>query len=98
MCDEYCEGCDELCDDCLCDCCVECDKLYNDCICNDDDDCCEECSQSHDDCLRCSECDCCDCQVIKTSLNEFDQENVADTFRPMNAFARARWLKAQGEL
>lgn len=44
-----------------------------------------------DCCPGCGNYQYCDC-------DEFDVEFVADTFRSMNAFARARWLKTRGEL
>lgn len=50
-----------------------------------DDDTCDGCGEQYDDC----NCD---------DIDEFDQKNIIDTFRPMNAFARARWLKIQGEI
>lgn len=49
-----------------------------------------------DDLLECDSCgevySDCECR------DEFDDENVVDTFRPMNAFARARWLRAQEKI
>lgn len=134
MCDEYCEGCNELSDDCLCDCCVECDKLYNDCTCDDNDDYCEKCDRPHSHCYCCDDCknqilhctcdddddyceECgesyedCDCEDCCGQSGCWCDPNICDecgglncihnkegVTPPLNAFARAKWLKAQGEL
>jgi len=98
------------CEACLEDNCYECEQPWDDCTCNEDadDDCihcgldpetcgCWDESDDEDDgdnddyCPDCGNYQYCDC-------DELDEEFVADTFRPMNAFARARWLKARGEL
>ena len=101
---------DTWCQDCIDDdTCGDCDERYGDCCCDDEygDDYCGNCDSNEcscydddDDCIRCGldpeTCGCWDKSDDDT--DEFDQENIADTFRPMNAFARARWLKAQGKL
>lgn len=73
----------------LCEECIE-DDLINedadDCLCCEDNDCYEEC------CLLCDQltedytCD---------DEDEFCEEFGIDTFKPMNVFVRARWLKSQ---
>ncbi len=74
----------------LCEFCLE-DETYDNC----DEECCSSCdycSDKEDDCCLCEDCvyeDTCYCE------DELCDEFVADTFEPMNAFARARWLKAQ---
>ncbi|RLC88988.1 MAG: hypothetical protein DRJ03_00060 [Chloroflexi bacterium] len=85
---------DTLCGDCIDDdTCLDCDERYEDCCCDDE--------YGDNDCINCGldpeTCGCWDhsdgdCQ------DELDQENVADTFRPMNAFVRARWLMARRKL
>ena len=69
------------------------------------DDCCEECGEQYCDCCEdaynnnvddlCSICCRSDCLCDEYG-DDLDDENVDQTFRPMNAFARARWLKARG--
>lgn len=81
------------CQDCIDDdICSGCDEQRDDCCCDDyDDEYCGNCN-SH-------ECLCNDDDWDGfNDTDEFDQENVADTFSPMNAFTRARWLKAQERL
>lgn len=80
----------DLCQKCLDDSCSECGEVDGQCCC---DECCE-CGFSNDDC-RCA--DICDqCNILGCCCDdELDEENTADTFGPMNAFARARWLRAQ---
>jgi|GEM_PF-3813627 len=91
------------CEGCLEDNCYECEQPWDDCTCNEDaDDDCIHCGldpetcgcwdESDDDgcdddyCPGCGNYQYCGC-------DEFDDEFIADTFRSMNAFARARWLK-----
>jgi len=73
--------------------CLRCGMDSTTCGCWDEDGYCTQCQEI------CTDCDC-----LATSggcmgdpdidTDEFDDENVYQTFRPMNAFARARWLKA----
>ena len=86
MCDDYCYDDEDIDDD---DCyCINCGLDPETCGCWDHDD--DECSD---------EDYCPDFVIIINSCcDEFDKENVAGTFHPMNAFARARWLKIQGKL
>lgn len=74
--------------------CNECGEIFIDCECEDicDIDGCW-CNDRHLDNTEICECgyhdeDCC------CDTDEFDYENVDQTFRPMNAFARAQWLKS----
>jgi len=79
------------------DTCEDCDELIEDCICWDEDgydgEICVDCGEYGKEFLECG----CYPNICDRDDNtdEFDDENVADTFRPMNAFVRARWLKAQ---
>ena len=73
---------EDLCQYCLEDQCDFCGEFEEDCTCDDDDDDVE---------------DYCGKEGCWCDTDEFDKENVADTFRPMNAFARARWLKAKNK-
>jgi len=90
---EYCFDCGENDDDCLChedegDC-IRCGLDHTTCGCWDEDGYCNECQEI-----------CTDCECLATSggcMADFDDENVDQTFRPMNAFARARWLRAGGQ-
>jgi len=87
---DQCGCCDRVdgetwCEDCLDTYCPECEQPWEDCTCNEDD------GDDDDYCPGCDNYQYCDC-------DELDEEFVADTFSPMNAFARARWLKACGEL
>lgn len=99
-----CEYCGSYPDDCNCDLvplqiideddeevCVDCgeelDPSKGYCDCDEDDD----------DCIRCGmdpmTCGCWDKGGCMGD-DDLDDENVDKTFRPMNPFARARWLKA----
>lgn len=40
----------------------------------------------------------CICWDGDNDTDEFNDENVVDTFRQMNAFDHARWLKAKGKI
>jgi len=89
-----------LCEDCLDTYCPECEQPWEDCLCNNDE--CIHCGLDPDTCGCWDESDdedddddddCPGC-----GCDKFDDEFIADTFRSMNAFARARWLKARGEL
>lgn len=82
----------------------ECWNCGNDCCCNNDlcqkclDDSCSECGEVDGQCCcedMCDECYCCGEEECLCDTDELDKENVADSFHPMNAFARARWLRAQ---
>lgn len=70
---------------------IEGDKFCEDCI---DDDICDNCCERLDDCY-------CDCdednkeEPFHMCEDEFCEEFIADTFQPMNAFVRARWLKVK---
>jgi len=67
--------------------CCDCGELQEECACED------ACDYDDDGyCIGCQEiCD--DCECLNTY--KFDDENVDKTFRPMNAFDRARWLKTR---
>jgi len=85
--DDYCDDCDKF--ECICDesFCCDCGEQQEECTCDDDDD----------DCIRCGlDPDTCGCWDEGGCMNtsDLDDENVNQTFRPMNAFARAHWLKA----
>jgi hypothetical protein len=67
--------------------CEECGEQYCDCLCDVDDDICTGCCNSAENC---------DCEDAY-DCDDLDNENVDETFHSMNAFARARWLKAQGK-
>lgn len=84
---DCCEECGEPYEDCCC--CHDCGNLHDDCTCCNNDD--EDSGSDEDYCPGCGNYQYCNC-------DEFDNEFVSDTFRPMNAFERARWLKARGEL
>ncbi len=98
ICDEsFCCDCGELQEECTCgEVCVDCgeelepNKCYCDCCCDDED------------CLHCGlyplTCGCWDNSLEGGCMgdDDLDDENVDKTFRPMNAFTRARWLKARG--
>ena len=94
------------------DTCENCKERSDGCYCGDDR--CGKCSSDEcpyykeaDNCINCgldpNKCGCCgekdECYECLNELStEFDEEFICDTFRPMNAFNRARWLKAQGKL
>lgn len=80
---DLCEKCLERYDNCACG----VDEDY-DCLCSTEDDVCSRCYELHEDC-ECGGCTKCS--------DEFDEEFVCSTFRSMNAFDRARWIRAQGE-
>lgn len=92
--DEDCK-CGSHSDDCNCDgalddvddYCFDCGERDEDCLCYEDDDDCIRCGMDSDTCGCWDEGGCMD-------TSDLDDENVDKTFRPMNAFARARWLKA----
>lgn len=69
---------------------------YNEygCLCNleDDGDYCDMCAH------RLFKCEKCDLLMCSCEVDELDQDNIANTFGPMNAFARTRWLKSQGRV
>lgn len=87
--------------------CLECEQTIENCFCDyeDDEDFCddEDCEydeEQEDTCAWCGEyhfeCQCqydnkrpCDCG------DEFCKEFVSESFKSMNAFARARWIRAQ---
>lgn len=82
----YCNNCGEICTDCNCD---NTDPVA---ILKDDDD--TDCHIEFVIVAKSAQIELetdCDC-------DEFDQEFISDTFRPMNAFDRARWLKGAGEI
>lgn len=64
-----------------CDVCGVQDRMDDNNLCEDclEEDVCEDCYERFDDC----DCD-----------DELCEEFVADTFKPMNAFDRARWLSS----
>ena len=88
--EEMCPDCEELLEDCCCedgddeDYCFGCDN-YQYCDCNDDDDWldCEKCGGSYETC---------ECEDICGQPGCWCDPEVATP--PLNAFARARWLKA----
>lgn len=66
-----------------------------------DEDLCDTCLEEIDDCIREDDYDWCPaCGELKDECicDEFDQEFIVDTFHPMNAFDRVRWLKAEGKI
>lgn len=81
--EDTCDGCCELYEDCYCD--EVCDECHGfDCYCDDDDD------YDGEDCGGCCREKGCWCDT-----EELDEENVVETFRPMNAFDRARCIKSK---
>ena len=80
---DICEKCLERYDNCACG----VDEDY-DCLCSEEDDVCSRCCELHEDC---------DCGGCTKCSDEFDEEFVCSTFRSMNAFDRARWIRTQGE-
>lgn len=88
-CDDETECDEECCTSCSCDTdneigdiCGACDEEIEYCTC--DDDVCLGCEELFDNCS----CD-------DGYEDELCQELVSETFQPMNAFARARWMRAQ---
>lgn len=90
--DKLCANCAEndICDECDEECCSSCCEHSNidcddiNCQCYEEDDTCSECDGPIDDCF----CD-------DGYQDEFFAEMIIGTFKTMNAFARARWIKAQ---
>lgn len=68
--------------------CSECGEICTDCDCEDANVFCDECGLPLDQDDECNDIDACTCD------SDLDDENVDQTFRPMNPFVRARWLKA----
>lgn len=73
-------------------------------IMNEEDDTCDDCCERLDDCYcyvssplktRTDSKEDNQKEPFHTCEDEFCEEFVVDTFEPMNAFARARWLKAK---
>ena len=96
--DSYCGNCDQNGNNCTCLSAIAvwpvCCQNWEDCPCDDDEDYCDECGSDYDDC-ECEYCcgeEGCLCNPNNDNLNE---EFASDTFRPMNAFTRARWIKAR---
>ncbi len=95
-------------DDCSCDgglddlddYCFNCGENDSDCLCYENDDYCDDCDKFGCICDESFCCDCgeqqeeCTCEDAYDCDDDLDDENVDQTFRPMNAFARARWSKA----
>lgn len=73
--------------------CKDCEEDLNNCHC----DYCDECNELIADGCMCEYCDDCG-ELWYYCVCDLDKENVADTFRPMNAFDRARWLKSLGKV
>lgn len=88
------------CQDCIdedADTCSVCGDGYEDCYC--DEDCDEDCNEYGCYCHIYDDsdfCDICSCRFshCDDDNDELDQENIADTFHPLNAFARERWIMA----
>jgi len=101
------EGNPVLCNDCAkemtceicgnyddCDCfCSECGGIIeDDCSCDYDEDDCLGCGLDPNNCGGCGDSDECD-ECLDELSAEFDNELVSDTFRTMNPFERARYVK-----
>lgn len=104
LCEDKCESCgtigciegESFCKSCRkYNCCDDCREQFSDCLCTDecDGECCTSCDghddddegrPGYDDDDEPCECD-----------DEFCEEFISDTFKPMNPFARARWIKSQ---
>ena len=96
---DTCLDCGDRYDECCCDSCEDCGEPHEDCCC------CPDCHSLYDDCTCKNICDddidCPDCGLdpdtsyckCYQSNNEYLDEDVDETPRPMNAFDRARHLK-----
>lgn len=73
----------------LCDLCEDCvEQVVNNPCFDEEDDTCDDCGEWIEDCI-CENDEPCDCG------DEFCREFVVDQFKPMNAFARAKYLRSQ---